>query len=418
MILRAVARDRRLAYPWGMPKTRYDSLHAAHPLTRRTLLRAAGAVAAGGVVLGAPGASWADVTVAPEVKTNLDEYMAAPRGPYAIPGQHPGRVVEVHDPACLEDDTIDAAVVRGMVERGIPALTGQDLPASFSTLFTPDDVVGIKVNPVGPPLISVKHEVVQALIGWLEAGGVSRDRIVIWDRFEEMLAEAGFTAERYPGVRIVGLQASLEGDGPWKDDQGRHVSDVQFDRGASYHAAGVEGGAGGYHEAADSYLRQHVVAGEHSFFAKLVTTDLTKIINVAAFKNTGNGVSMATKNLGYGAINNTGRLHTPLFFRVCTEVCAAPWIRDKLVLNVLDGIRGQYDGGPMMNEQFVYPLRTLYLATDPFALDMVGHRELLAKRKAEGVTVNEHPRFTDYLRQGQELGLGVADPERIQVVSA
>lgn len=402
-----------------MPAKTYDSLHVSHPLSRRTLLRAAGAVAAGGVVLGAPGPSWAGVSAAEsEVKTNLDDYMAVPRGPQAIPGQHPGKVVKVHDPACLIEDAIDAAVVEGMVERGIAALTGQDLSASFASLFTPQDVVGIKVNPVGPPLISVKHEVVQALVAWLEAGGVTRDRIVIWDRFEGMLTEAGFTAERYPGIRLAGLQSEPDGDAPFKDDQGKHISELNFDRSASYLAAGVEGGAGGYHESDDSYLRQHMVKGEHSYFGKLVTTELTKIINVASFKNTGNGVSMATKNLGYGAINNTGRLHSPLFFRVCTEVCAAPWIRDKLVLNILDGIRGQYDGGPMMNEQFVYPLRTLYLATDPFALDMVGHRDLLAKRKAEGVTVNEHPKFTDYLRQGQELGLGVADPERIQVMDA
>ncbi len=401
-----------------MSERRYESLHVGRRLSRRSLLKAAGAVAAGGVVLGRPGVGWAGEAAAPEVRTNLDEYMAVPRGPHAIPGQHPGKVVRVHDPACLDGDTIDAAAVRAMVERGIPVLTGLDLAASFAALFTASDVVGIKVNPVGPPLISVKHEVVQALIGWLEAGGLTRDRIVIWDRFDEMLAEAGFTAERYPGVQIVGLQSSLEGDTPFKDEQGRHVSDIHFDRGASYFAEGVEGGAGGYHETDDSYLRQHVVAGEHSFFARLVTTNLTKIINVAAFKNTGNGVSMATKNLGYGAINNTGRLHSPLFFRVCTEVCAAPWIRDKLVLNVLDGIRGQYDGGPMMNEQFVYPLRTLYLATDPFALDRVGHDALVAKRKAEEVTVNEHPRFTDYLRQGQELGLGVADPAQITVVDA
>ena len=33
---------------------------------------------------------------------------------------------------------------------------------------------------------------------------------------------------------------------------------------------------------------------------------------------------MATKNMGYGSICNTGRLHTPLFFNVCTEVLAAP----------------------------------------------------------------------------------------------
>ena len=160
---------------------------------------------------------------------------------------------------------------------------------------------------------------------------------------------------------------------------------------------------------------QHVFTGEYSYFGKLVTQTLTKIINIPVFKNTGNGVSMATKNLGYGVICNTGRLHQPLFFRVCTEVLAAPWVRDKLVLNVTDGIRGQYDAGPMGNEKFQYPFHTLFFATDPFASDMTCHNILLEKRKAMGVKVNDHPRFTDYLYQAEKLGLGVADPSKIKV---
>ena len=91
-------------------------------------------------------------------------------------------------------------------------------------------------------------------------------------------------------------------------------------------------------------------------------------------------------------------------------------LRDKLALNITDGLRAQYDGGPDKNAQFVYPNHSLYFATDPFALDMVGHREILAKRKAMGVTVNEHPKFTDYLHYAEKLGLGVADPEKIRLV--
>ncbi len=100
---------------------------------------------------------------------------------------------------------------------------------------------------------------------------------------------------------------------------------------------------------------------------------------------------MATKNLGYGAICNTGRLHAPLFFQVCTEVLAAPPVRDKLVLNVTDGPGAQYDGGPDKNAKFVYRNRTLYFATDPFALDMVCHDQLVAKRKAMGITGQRAP---------------------------
>jgi hypothetical protein len=125
---------------------------------------------------------------------------------------------------------------------------------------------------------------------------------------------------------------------------------------------------------------------------------------------------MATKNLAYAAICNTARLHRPLFFRVCTEVMAAPWIRDKLVLNILDGLRGQYDGGPGKNAQFVYPNHALYFATDPIALDMIGHTELVEKRKAMEVKVIEHPRYTAYLHDAEKLGLGVADKDKLDLV--
>ena len=57
--------------------------------------------------------------------------------------------------------------------------------------------------------------------------------------------------------------------------------------------------------------------------------------------------------------------------------------------------------------QFGYDYNTLFFATDPFALDAVGHRLIVEKRKAMNVTVNENPRFTEYLRYAEKLGLGV-----------
>lgn len=40
---------------------------------------------------------------------------------------------------------------------------------------------------------------------------------------------------------------------------------------------------------------------------------ISPIVNLPVFKNTGNAISMATKNIGYGAVCNTNRLHAPLF---------------------------------------------------------------------------------------------------------
>ncbi|MCK7468572.1 MAG: hypothetical protein MZU91_11030 [Desulfosudis oleivorans] len=112
----------------------------------------------------------------------------------------------------------------------------------------------------------------------------------------------------------------------------RHVSEPNFDQEVFYWAD-VEGPKD------LPYLNQHVFNGKHSYFGKLLTKKLTKIINLPVFKNTGNAISMATKNIGYGAVCNTNRLHQPLFLDVCVEVPAFWPVRDKMVLNVTDGLR-------------------------------------------------------------------------------
>jgi hypothetical protein len=67
----------------------------------------------------------------------------------------------------------------------------------------------------------------------------------------------------------------------------------------------------------------------------------------------------------------------------------------------------------MGNAQFVYTMNTLFFATDPFALDLVCHHLIVDKRKEMNVRVNEHPRFTEYLRYAEKLGLGVGHLEKI-----
>ncbi len=402
----------------------YTSMDALFGMNRRVFLRGLGAttVVAGGIVLGVPSCTSetdADIEkkdvkptpeAEPEVETNLDDFMKVPRAENAIPGPFPGKVVEVRNPAAIkEDSTYDADVVAAMVKRGICRLTGRNMTESYRLLFNPEDVIGLKVNPVGPN-INTRLEVTDAVIKWLVDAGHPKGNIVIWDRFFPMLAEVGYTQENFPGVRIEGIQ-DLHMD---REKDAEHKSAGNFDMDAYYFAKGVLGKSVRGYKDDEFYLNQHVFNTEYSYFGKLITKDLTKIVNLAAFKNTGNGISMATKNIGYAATCNTGRLHGPLFFDVCTEVLAAPWVRDKLVLNITDGLLGQYDGGPGFNAQFVYPNHTLYFATDPFAVDMVCHIELVAKRKEMGVKVDEHPRYTAYLHKAEKLGLGIANMEKIE----
>jgi len=386
--------------------------------TRREVFRGACTVAAGGALLGVLGrrVSGEESEAPSKPVTNIEQFNATPRTPGSVPGPHPGRVVQVTEAAALVEDVVDAAVVREMLDAGLASLTGKPTRESFGDLFATTDVVGLKVNPVGAPVISTRLELTEAVVRWLRDGGLPAGNIVIWDRFEGMLAEAGYTPANFPGVRIEALQRMVEeGDG-WRTEDGRHVSEDNFDLEAYYLATGVEGkGVPGYKDD-EFYLNQHVFADEKSYFGKLITQGLTKIVNLPAVKNTGHGVSVATKNLGYAVICNTGRLHKPLFFDVCTEVLAAPWVRDKLVLNIADALRAQYGGGPGLDAQYVYRPCTLYLATDPFALDMICHQHILARRKQAEMTVDEHPRYTEYLHYGERLGLGIADPGRIELI--
>ncbi len=395
----------------------YQSMNDMVCVNRRDMLKIGAGI---GLLLGNP-AVWAQESQKPSPparpKTNIDDALQVPKAPRSLPGPFPGRVIQVSDDRVRNGHEIQSGVVHDMVARGLEKLTGVDAKKSYNLLFDKEDVVGIKVNPVGAGIISTHLEVIDAVIDWLTENGVKRQNIIIWDRFEYMLSDAGITSERYPGIGIEGLQtmdeAAAEGktddNSRWLNPDGTHRSAHLFDR-EIYYWADVEA------DKDPAYLNQHVFNEKHSYFGKLLTQKLTRIINIPVFKNTGNGVSMATKNLGYGAICNTGRLHRPLFFDVCTEVLAFPVLRDKLVLNILDGLRGQYDGGPGPAAPFCYDYNTLFFATDPFALDMIGHRLLVEKRKAMHVTINEHPRFTEYLRYAERLGLGIASPEKIEHV--
>lgn len=393
-------------------------------INRRDFLKTGSAAGVGlmvgSVLLGNPSLWAQDNKQEPPAKpaTNIKEILEIPRTENSLPGKFPGRTVQVYDNKALVEDKFNAERINNMFEGGLKELCGSEPDKCFSMFFSKDDVVGIKVNPVGAGLISTRLELVDAVIDWLERGGIPRKNIIIWDRFDYMLTDAGFTAERYPGIGLEGLQTmdeaaamgESEDDSGWLDENGKHVSEKNFDQDV-YYWVDVEAPQD------KPYLNQHVYNTRYSYLGNLLTKKITKMINIPVFKNTGNGISMATKNLGYGAICNTGRLHRPLFFDVCTEVLAFPAIRDKLVLNITDGLRAQYDGGPMPNAEFTYDYNTIFLATDPFALDMVCHNALVDKRKVMKIEVNEHPMFTEYLRYAEKLGLGVVNPDKTEHVN-
>ncbi len=141
-----------------MEPSGYRSLRDFGVVNRREFVALGGLLGAG-LLLGTPpvcGQDEKDQKPPEKPKTNIDEILKIPHTEVSLPGAFPGKVVQVHDPQALVDDTFSSDVISSMFERGMTTLTGKNLEESFALLFSPDDVVGIKVNPVGSGLISTR----------------------------------------------------------------------------------------------------------------------------------------------------------------------------------------------------------------------------------------------------------------------
>jgi uncharacterized protein (DUF362 family) len=126
-------------------------------------------------------------------------------------------------------------------------------------------------------------------------------------------------------------------------------------------------------------------------------------------------VTLCLKNLAFGCISNTGRLHKQLWAETCAEVPAFAPIRDKVVLNIVDGIKGCYNGGPGADPKFFTEYKTVLVGTDPVAVDRIGYEIVLNKRLEEKVQKAESPVGRKFMELAKDLGLGVSDRDKIHL---
>jgi uncharacterized protein (DUF362 family) len=381
-------------------------------VNRRNFLRLAGAgaaAAAAAPVANALGAaSGTDIQQQAKPATNIDDALKVPRSERSMPGLFPGRVAVVKNSRSVKENTIVGQEVHDMIARSMLELTGEKkLKKAWRKFVSPGDRIGLKINPVAGKSLTTSHEVVKAIIAQLEASGIDRSNLTIWDRREFELTDAGFTPENYPGIRIVGTE-QMDKEGLYYGKDGKLYGEHMIDR-DWYYWADVEGEY-------DEYTMPYMVnGGKYSYFTKIVTQDLDKIINVPILKNAGATVTLALKNLAYGSVSNTGRLHAKLWNETCAQVCAFAPLRDKVVLNIVDGIKGCFNGGPGANPQFFCDYNTIITGTDPVAVDRIGYDIVLAKRIAEGLQKEGAATALEFMLQAEKLSLGVADRAKIDL---
>jgi hypothetical protein len=338
--------------------------------------------------------------------TNIADALKHPRTALSMPGKFPGRVTEVYHDACIVNNKPDARIANAMLERSMLELTGaKTISSAWGQFVSPADIIGLKVNPVAGKELSTSLEIVHAIIGQLVEAGIPKKNIVIWDRREFELYDAGFTAENFPGIRITGTECK-DDKGSFYDAKGKLYGEARIDKDWFYWA-----------DCEDKYdaetLPYMINEGKNSYFGSVITKELTKIINIPILKNAGPTVTLCLKNLAYGAITNTGRLHAKLWGETCAQVPCFPPLRDKVVLNIVDGFIGCYNGGPGANPQFIMEFKTLMVGSDPVAVDRMGYEIILKKRIEKGVQKEDSPRGTSWINLAASYQLGVADKAKI-----
>jgi uncharacterized protein (DUF362 family) len=322
-------------------------------------------------------------------------------GELGIPGPYPGRVIEVAHAGSVSDGQRSREAVKAMMDRGMTELVGcDDAVEAWRRFFQPGDRVGIKVVPVGKPDAISSPEVLWEVIDGLKSAGVRLRDILVFERYRNEFFDAGYIKWLPPDVHWEASSAvydepQLEIDGqrpgtrdkrPPREDHVAGYDPEVFREMAYCQPASI------HHPGDDRRFRSHL--------SEIITRRVDKFISIPVLKDHRSaGVTLALKNLSHGSVNNVCRSHigtgwksdvaTSPSINQCNTfipaIVSLPPIRQKAVLQILDGTIGCYEGGPgNWNKTFAtWEYKSLFFATDPVALDHVGWEIIDAKRAAE-----------------------------------
>lgn len=292
----------------------------------------------------------------------------------------PSRVVVVRAASLRRSSgQIDPAAAAGMFRRGFALLTGERTDRSaLLSIFRPDSLVGIKVNTIGGRALSTGPDLSLSLASWLAASGLREQNLIVWDRTNRELREAGYRLSTgRQGPRVFGTDTAGAGYGP--------------------------------------DLVAHLSVG--SLFSRIQTDLVSESISLALLKDHGlAGVTAGMKNY-FGAVHNPNKYHDSRCDPYVAEVFDAPPVKAKHRVTIIDAISVQYHRGPSYHARWNEPFQGLIFGLDPVAADSVGWSIIERLRAARGLpALAEEGREPTYLATAEKMVLGSADRKNIEII--
>jgi uncharacterized protein (DUF362 family) len=267
------------------------------------------------------------------------------------------------------DDTrrLDGDLIGTLVDSTIVEATGAPSASdAWSSLFSAEDSVSIKVNCLSGPAMSTDPRLVRAVVERLKRCGIREGRIIIWDRSSRELKEAGFK------INIGGSGVQCYG-----------TNEVGYGN-ALYEKGSVA-----------------------SLLSRIITERCNKVINMPILKHHGIcGITFAMKN-HFGSINNPNKFHLNRCNPYIGDLNSMKQIRGKSVLIIGDLTRIQADGGPSYKSQWAIRYGGVLVGLDPVATDHAASLILEQARRQLGRPSLRSMRMQpDYIISAEKAGAG------------
>jgi uncharacterized protein (DUF362 family) len=277
------------------------------------------------------------------------------------------------------EGAVDPRIAERMLERGLRRLMdAADGAESLASIVRPSDRAGIKINGIAGRRLTTPPEVALPLARLLARAGLRERNIVIWDRTNRELKDAGYR-----------LNAA----------------------GEAFRVMGTDTAGLGY---AQEPLEYRSIG---SRFSAIQTDGVTASISLAVLKDHGlAGVTAGMKNY-FGAIHNPNKYHDTHCDPFVADLFDSPPIRSRHRLSILDALQVQFNKGPSYHAAWAERRESLIFSLDPVAADFVGWNLIETLRRAKGLpTLAEDGRPPSYIKTAERLGLGRATPGNIQII--
>ena len=324
----------------------------------------------------------------------------------AKPPAPPSKIYYAVDSASLSPSRVaNPGVVKRMVNSLVMAVTGKpDVRQAWGSLVKSSDRVGIKVSAAGGAVSGTNPQVVDAIVDGLSEAGIPASQIIVWDRNQADLIAAGY--------RKDGSRYQLR----WVDPKTGYDTKAQVNAPVLGKLIWGDSGFGGKSGARFSDMSGDQLSSR-SFYSKILSSDVTKIINVPSLTDSFlTGINGALANVVIPNLDNWRRFTKPPSYGdpYLAEIYADAIIKDKVVLTMLDGLVLQYAGGPFANPGFLLDHFTIYASRDPVALDATAMRLIDEARKPSKLP-GLAP-MTSWLRSAESIGLGTQAEEKIELL--